>query len=132
VIVAEAKRRGGQPGNVNAVKHGFYSRRFHEVEAADLEAALRDGLGDEIGLMRVMIRRVFEYANEEAGDLGSSGKSPTECLAAWTGTLSALGAASTRLAGLLRTQKLLGGNEDDALSALSLALGEVTRDFGCK
>ncbi len=127
-----SKRRGGQPGNVNAVKHGFYSRRFRELEAEDLEAALRDGLGDEIDMMRVVIRRVFDYASEEAGCPGSSEKSPSECLASWSGALSALGAASTRLAGLLRTQKLLGGNEGEAVSALSQALSEVTRDFGCR
>ncbi len=116
-----SKRRGGQPGNVNAVKHGFYSRRFRELEAEDLDAALQNGLGDEIDMMRVVIRRVFDYASEEAGTLDS-----------WTGALSALGAASTRLAGLLRTQKILGGSESDTVNALSLALSEVTRDLGCK
>lgn len=116
-----SRRRGGQPGNVNAVKHGFYSRRFRDLEAADLEGALQDGLGDEIALMRVMIRRVFEYANEEAA-----------CLDSWSGALSALGAASTRLAGLLRTQRLLGGNEGDVMEALRTALGEVTRELGIK
>ncbi len=43
--MAGSKRRGGQPGNVNAVKHGFYSRRFHEIEAADQEAALWQAFG---------------------------------------------------------------------------------------
>ena len=116
-----ARSRGGQPGNANAVKHGFYSRKFRDLESQDLETALREGLGDEIALMRVTIRRVFDFANDNAGDLDS-----------WTGTLSALGAASTRLAGMLRTQKLLGASDSDALSALSQALGEVTREFGCK
>jgi len=116
-----ARSRGGQPGNTNAVKHGFYSRKFRDLESEDLETALREGLGDEIALMRVMIRRVFDFANDNAGDLEG-----------WTGTLSALGAASTRLAGMLRTQKLLGGSDSEALSALSQALGEVTREFGCK
>lgn len=115
------KRRGGQPGNVNAVKHGFYSRRFGELEAKDLDEALVDGLGDEIALMRVMIRRVFEYANDEAGDLEH-----------WTGALSALGAASTRLAGLLRTQKILGVGENDVVGALTAALSEVTKELGIK
>jgi len=55
-----SRSRGGQPGNANAVKHGFYSRKFRDLESQDLETALRDGLGDEIALMRVMIRRVFD------------------------------------------------------------------------
>lgn len=116
-----ARTRGGQPGNLNAVKHGFYSRMFRDLESQDLETALREGLGDEIALMRVMIRRVFDYANDNAGDLED-----------WMGTLTALGSASTKLAKMLQTQKLLGGSDGDALSALSQALGEVTREFGCK
>ena len=116
-----ARTRGGQPGNANAVKHGFYSRKFRDLESQDLETALREGLGDEIALMRVMIRRVFDFANDNVGDLDS-----------WTGTLSALGAASTRLAGMLRTQKLLGGGDSDALDTLSKALAEVTSEFGCR
>ena len=115
------RSRGGQPGNINAIKHGFYSRRFQDLEAKDLETVLREGLEDEIALMRVMIRRVFDYANDNAGDLEG-----------WTGTLSALGAASTRLAGMLRTQKLFAGSKSDALDALSKALAEVTSEFGCK
>jgi hypothetical protein len=116
-----ARSRGGQPGNINAIKHGFYSRRFRDLEAKDLETVPVEGLEGEIALMRVMIRRVFDYANDNAGDLEG-----------WTGTLSALGAASTRLAGMLRTQKLFAGSKSDALDALSKALAEVTSEFGCK
>lgn len=113
-----ARRRGGQPGNTNALKHGFYSGKFRAVELGDLEGSVQDGLGDEIALMRVMIRRVFKYASEEA-----------ITLEAWQGALCALGAASTRLAGLMKTQKVLGKSEGDVVSALSQALSEVTKDF---
>ena len=116
-----ARSRGGQPGNINAIRHGFYSRRFQELEAKDLETVLVDGLDGEIALMRVMIRRVFDYANDNAGDLED-----------WMETLNVLGSASTKLAGMLRNQKLLGGNKSDALDALSKALAEVTSEFGCK
>ena len=34
-----AKRnRGAQPGNVNALKHGFYSQQFRNGELADLDS----------------------------------------------------------------------------------------------
>ena len=115
------RSRGGQPGNINAIKHGFYSRRFQDLEAKDLETVLREGLEDEIALMRVMIRRVFDYANDNAGDLED-----------WMETLNVLGSASTKLAGMLRNQKLFGGSKSDALDALSKALAEVTSEFGCK
>ncbi len=43
MVVCMARRRGGQPENVNVVKHGFYSQRFRDLEASDLEGALQDG-----------------------------------------------------------------------------------------
>lgn len=31
------RKRGGQLGNLNALKHGFYSRQFKGMELDDLE-----------------------------------------------------------------------------------------------
>ena len=45
------RKRGGQPCNTNALKHGFYSHRFNNLELADLGTALSDGLTDEIALL---------------------------------------------------------------------------------
>jgi len=47
--VAAGRRQGGQQGNLNALKHGFYSMQFQEGEIADLEKA--EGLKEEIGMM---------------------------------------------------------------------------------
>ena len=40
----EKKRRGGQPGNQNAVKHGLYSKaaREEKEEVAELTRVLRE------------------------------------------------------------------------------------------
>jgi hypothetical protein len=113
------RKRGGQPGNTNALKHGFYSHRFNNLELADLGTALSDGLTDEIALLRVIIRRVFEYADTDAQSLDT-----------WSQALNTLGAASTRLAGLLRTQQLIAGDNGDVISVLSQAIGEVAHDLG--
>lgn len=113
------RKPGAQPGNTNALKHGFYSHHFNNLELADLDTALSDGLTDEIALLRVIIRRVFEYADSGAQDLD-----------AWSKALNTLGAASTRLAGLLRTQQLIAGDGGDVLSVLSQAIGEVAHDLG--
>ena len=116
-----AKRKpGGQPGNWNAFKHGFYSRRFKPMEVSDLETVLAEGLDDEISLLRVIIRRVFEFANDnEQQDLST-----------WMVALNTLGAASTRLGGLLRTQQLISGGSEDLVSTLSQALGQVAHEIG--
>ena len=62
------RKRGAQLGNLNALQHGFYSRRFREEEIADLES-LSEGLQDEAAMLRVLIRRVFDaLANLENGE----------------------------------------------------------------
>lgn len=114
------RKSGGQPGNVNAFKHGFYSRRFRALEIADLDTILTDSLDDEIALVRVIIRRVFEFADSDA-----------ESLEEWQTALSSLGAAASRLAGLLRTQQVItGGNGGDILDILSESIGIVANELG--
>jgi len=49
-------------GNHNALKHGFYSRAFRQVDLNDLES-IEEGLKSEIAMMRVATRRVFEVFN---------------------------------------------------------------------
>ena len=117
--MADTRKPGAQPGNKNAMKHGFYSRRFWEMERDELGHMGHD-LEDEISLMKVLMRRVFETADQEEGDLDM-----------WFKTLSTLGLASTRLAKLINAQKALQGeNTSDISGALKQALKEVTRELG--
>jgi hypothetical protein len=71
-------------------------------------------LDAEIAMMRVLMRRVFEHAGD------------CQDVAEWSQLLGALGAAATRLATLLRTQKALAGGE----SAVAEALREALRGEG--
>jgi hypothetical protein len=112
------RKPGGQPGNVNAWRHGFYSRRFKALELCDLETMLQNNLDDEISLLRVMIRRVFEAADSEA-----------ETLLEWEHALSTLGAASTRLAGLIRVQHLSSGKSQNIEDLLAEAIGEAAHEI---
>lgn len=57
------RRRGGQPGNTNAVKHGLYSAKFSPEEVEGL-SGMREGLQDEIDLMRVQIFRLMDYCKK--------------------------------------------------------------------
>jgi hypothetical protein len=90
------RSRGGQPANTNALKHGFYSKKFDKLELSDLEAITSNNLDDEIELLRVINRRVFDYANKKKQDLDT-----------WVTLLIVQGKAATQLANLLRTQKFL-------------------------
>jgi hypothetical protein len=61
-MLREAKRkRGGQKGNQNARKHGFYSKVLDEAGRLDFELASGvEGIDDEIALLRVKIKSILE------------------------------------------------------------------------
>ena len=111
------KKRGGQPRNVNALKHGFYSDTFKSGEIDDLDVYLQQGLADEIAMMRVVTKRVMTLADG------------TENLEGMIYVLGALGLAATRLAGLLRMQKMLGGDDSEVTRAVSEALSDVLKEW---
>ena len=109
-----------QPGNTNAVKHGFYTNNFSPAECQGLEDTQGVVLGDEIALLRVLIRRF-------SGQVLSSQGVP---LFESAHHLAVISEAMLRLASLLRTDHLLGGSETSTLTdALSRALAEVNEEF---
>lgn len=110
------RSRGAQPGNLNALKHGFYSRIFQDRESLDLEAILDSDLKDEIAMLRVMIRRVLRYAED------------VESLDEAVHLLRAISVGSGKLATLLRVQKLLSGSSE-ASDAVSEALTQIVHDL---
>ena len=61
-MTAKTKRReGGQKGNQNARRHGFYSKVLDEAEQLDFELASGvEGIDDEIALLRVKIKSILE------------------------------------------------------------------------
>ena len=59
------RKRGGQPDNQNARKHGFYSNVLDEAERLDFELATGvEGIDDEIALLRVKIKSILENEPE--------------------------------------------------------------------
>lgn len=115
------KKRGGQPGNTNALKHGFYTNNFSLAERQGLEAIKEIVLADEIALLRVLIRRF------SAQVLASQGVSLNESAQ----HLAVISEAMLRLASLLRTNHMLGGSETSDLSQLlSLGIAEIYTELG--
>jgi hypothetical protein len=54
------RKSGGQPGNQNARKHGFYSQNLTEEEKLELESASdMDGLDQEMAILRVKFRALL-------------------------------------------------------------------------
>ena len=54
------RRRGGQPGNINALKHGFYTRRFTSSDLDGVASTDFNSLMEEIAIIRLYTRRLIE------------------------------------------------------------------------
>jgi len=58
------RKPGGQPGNGNAIRHGFYSRFFTRSENAGLDADIKGEFHDEINLARVNANRLADMLKD--------------------------------------------------------------------
>ena len=115
------RKRGGQAGNTNALKHGFYTKNFSLAERRGLEATQEIVLADEIALLRVLIRRV-------SGQVLAGQGVPLNESAQY---LAVISEAMLRLASMLRTNHMLGGSEtSDLEQILSLVLAEIHAEIG--
>lgn len=55
------RHRGGQPGNKNAVKHGFYARELTPAQMEALEEARQSTyLAGEMDILRIKINALFD------------------------------------------------------------------------
>ena len=105
------------PGNTNA--QDFYSEHFTRAEMADLDRALGDSLRGEIGMLRVVMRRFFACAAQEADDVK-----------ALADALRALGLSCTRLAKLIQTERQLQDRRTDELGeALTRSMAAVLEEL---
>ncbi len=115
------RKRGGQAGNTNALKHGFYTKNFSLAERRGLEATQEIVLADEIALLRVLIRRFSGQV------LTGQGVPLTESAQ----YLAVISEAMLRLASLLRTNHMLGGSEtSDLEQKLSLVFADIYTEMG--
>ena len=111
--ISNPPRRGAPAGNLNAVKHGFYSSRFKKAERNALDSNEFPGLSQEIAMLRLFIRRVVqESANIQDYILLLE-------------TLRVVSLASSSLSHLCKTHTLLASSNNDVAEALSQAIQEV-------
>src|SRR5688500_15969467 len=101
-------KRGGQPGNKNALKHGFYSTGWTEDEIKRLGEAEDVDVLAEIQLIRIMIDRLkgqIEFDEKIIDDSQGNKRRDDHYLQ----QLNTLTAAAQSLATLVRTQYLVKG-----------------------
>jgi uncharacterized protein YjcR len=108
------RQRGGQPGNLNALKHGFYSRYFKNTEIDAIQDLPEGDLHQEIAALRVIIRRILQLS-ADIDDVNTSLR-----------LLSTLSAAAAQLSGLVKVQSLMSQteSEDSFEEALRQAITE--------
>jgi len=67
------RKPGAQPGNSNALRHGFYARSFTKAELLGLESDIQGEFTDEIELARTNAGRLAEllmdYKNMDIDDV---------------------------------------------------------------
>ena len=70
------RRRGAQPGNGNALRHGFYSKSFTDTEMGRIDKDIEGEFIDEIALARTNAARLAEllkdYKNMSLDDVVSA------------------------------------------------------------
>jgi hypothetical protein len=100
------KKRGGQPDNQNARKHGFYSKVLDEAERLDFELASGvEGIDDEIALLRVKIKSLIAHDPNN---------------------IKLIMQATNTLAGLVKTSYKMSKEQKKGLKE---AIGNVLRDI---
>lgn len=107
------RKRGAQPGNRNAYKHGFYARPFSRQEINSLDD-VQNGMADEIAMLRLLMRRIMEQAEEKDGGLQETLQ-----------TLQRLSLVANRLAKLIKIHHELTGKQ----GAVNSHVEDVKREF---
>jgi len=114
----QGKKRGGQPGNTNAFRHGAYADSFYERVLATAEQPIlqraqemsADDLREEIALLRTRIRAFVEAA-------------PTR--------IDTLANLMTTLCRLAATQYNMRGDQADRLVAAAAGIiNDIRRTMG--
>ena len=104
-----ARKRGGQPGNRNAVKHGFYSAVLKAHERSMLAHLPMTDLSAEIDLIRITNHRFLQALKASKGDLDLE----TQLTA-----LRAVNLSAHSIAALLRAQALTAAVSGEAAQFL--------------
>jgi hypothetical protein len=111
---------GAPPGNHNALKHGFYTRRLKKRDLTGVEATDVSGLVEEIALIRVFTRRLVESCLPDADSYELADILRILCL------------ASSTITRLTRTQYLLSTSNTGLDDEIAEAIRQVNLEFRSK
>lgn len=115
--LVDQREPDAQAGESNVMPFDISPEQFLQHESQDQNDPQRFSLDDEIAMLRVVTRRVFDLSGQ-VDDLQDAVK-----------TLGALGMAATRLARLLEARKNLGQG-DETMEMLSEVLSDLLKEWG--
>ena len=108
------RKRGAQPGNTNALKHGLYAQHFTKAQRLKLKRMPAADLTFEIAALRTVAEEILAALKQNNAD--------PDVLAKLANSLTN---AMTTIAHLSRTHALLSGGDN----ALAAAIEEALNDF---
>ncbi len=113
-----SRRQGGQPGNTNALKHGFYTRRFRKRDLSGVESINLKNLAEEVALIRIFTRRMVEDSVKDPDYYDNISVLRAICLA--SGTISRI----------IKTQTFLASDHSDFFAAADEAIRQLRIEMG--
>lgn len=102
------KKRGGQPGNTNALKHGLWANRINKDEAKRLKAMPITNIEGEIAYLRIVTSRLALILEKNGFSYKSTTLPDEETIHA----LYTLNMTMGRLLTYVKTHALLSGDFD--------------------
>jgi len=111
------RRRGAPKGNLNALKHGFYTRRLKKHDLSGVESTNPSGLIEEIALIRLFTRRLLESLSPESDVYELADVLRTLCL------------ASSTITRVVKTQFLITSTGPGIDDEIAEAIKQVNAEF---
>lgn len=110
--------RGGQPGNTNALRHGFYAAHFkdHDLQSLSLIHDHID-LNSEINMLRIAVDRVLDSFHSEL-DFND-----------FIALFNIIVRASGRIGQLIKVQKLIESDSNGPSKELLAILEQVAEEY---
>jgi len=113
-----SRRPGGQPGNKNALKHGFYTRSFKKRDLNGVEETSAKSLAEEIALIRIFTRRLVESTH------------PSADIYELAGILRAICLASVTITRVIKAHAFLANDPSDFYTEVDQAIRQVRLELG--
>ena len=123
------KKPGAQPGNKNAMRHGFYAKRFTADEQTRLDTTDATDVQSEIALIRVCIDRLTQELSFKIVSVADTQGNTTRD-DHYLKQLNTLGLMTQSLSTLTRTHYLTHGKGGDVADAIMHALEELRLEMG--